>query len=51
MFAFRIFVSTLVLVMIFVISMATVKINSQSGKNVALAVIVLYGLCLVAIWG
>lgn len=51
MFAFRIFVSTLVLVMICLLSMAAAKINSQSGKKVALAVIILYGLCLVAIWG
>lgn len=51
MFAFKVFVSTLVLVMVVVLAMATAKVDNPSGKKVSMAVMALYALCIVAIWG
>lgn len=51
MYAFRVMVSTLIILMELVMSWSFVKTSVYSAKTVALIIMVVYGLSLVAIWG
>lgn len=51
MYAFKVFVSTLILMMVIMLTGATFKASNQSGKSVAYIIIVINALSLVAIWG
>lgn len=50
-YGYKVFVSTVAIVMAILIYLATCKAGNQSGKKVAYAVIITYLLCITAIWG
>lgn len=51
MFAFKVCVSTLVLVVIAMLFVALFKSEAKSGRYVALGMITVYALSIAAIWG
>lgn len=50
MYAFKVFVSTLIALMIIIVFCAGFKAN-KSGKMVSAAIAIIYALAIVAIWG
>lgn len=51
MYGFKVFVSTLILILIVVMLYACIVTKGQSGKTVAYLIIIINALSLAAIWG
>lgn len=51
MFAFKVFVSTLVMVMILILLYSAYKADKPSGKVVIFVMLLIYALCIVGMWG
>ena len=51
MFAFKVFVSTLVMIMILILLYSAYKADTPSGKTVIFIMLFIYALCIVGMWG
>lgn len=51
MYAFKVFVSTLIILVILLLSWACIKAKDKSGTTIACILMIVYALSLVAIWG
>ena len=51
MYGFKVFVSTLIVLMIVLLTWATFKASNQSGKTISYVIIIVEALSLAAIWG
>lgn len=51
MVGFKVFVSTLIVLMAGLVTYSGFKSENKSGKMVSISMIVIYGLSMIAIWG
>ena len=51
MFGFKVFVSTLIVLMACLVTYSGFKAENRSGKMVSISIILIYGLSMIAIWG